>query len=424
MNLYSLKRHGAYRTKTVKTAIIGGETDYCAERFGYKKEKKGISATKYYEQVTPLTQYPNVIFAEHLPAFNYCVFSASNGDMAAWYSENSPALRKMVIITNSYPVLFSDIVNTTNMYIAVSGSCMAKISPAGIAVRVNNQVRLIHAVFHCGRVFASDYYDRFMVRWSGDSFSDWKELPGRAGNLRLYNGLGKVLNLFEIGEKIAVVREYGVTVISVLGDCRHIRVEPGDCYRLPKVYENGSAICRGQIYIYTMDGMYVFNGSSVFKAPFEDIFLPYVLEKPKVVGERFLYYMARLGEEKCLFEYDVETGSGAPFAKGAQCPFFIDGKGYCFNGSVLCRLTQNEDEPDRVWVSRPFDFNTSAPKTLKSVTVAGDGGVVLEIDCDGRKLVAEGTGKTVFCARGEKFVFKVKGNCVITELTAEWEVGE
>ncbi|MDE7084287.1 MAG: hypothetical protein K2O81_03495 [Clostridia bacterium] len=415
------KRHGGFNTQTVETVILGGKTDYCAERFGYKRETNGILPALAITPVEPSIKFNYVVFAEYLPLCGLSIFTSRYGQFSEWKSGDT-GVKTVGVITHYYPVVHPTIIDGEKKYAVMSSNYLLTISQSGAAQPSQLYAKLYTSIMHCGRIFGCDLDDRYKIKWSGYGVNEWVEDPDGAGYVRLNMRLGKALNLFSMNEKVVVVREYGITVISTLGDFRHMRIASDDTLRLPPVYDNSSAICRGLLWIYTHGGMYVFDGKTISAAPFDETMSDYVLEKPKVADDRYIYYTATRGDGKCLFVYDTETGDCTPFANGCQCQFFTPDGAYCFNDTVLCSLSENIDDSDRKWISKPVDLGTGKTKTLKSLLVEGSGKPVVEIDCDGRVLQADGVGETKFSECGRSFIFKVTGNGAVTRLAAEWEV--
>ncbi len=417
----AVKRHGGFKTERLETEIIGGKTDFCAERFGYKRDKNGILPALSASAVSPVVRFGYASFAEYLPLSGLTLISSKYGQLVKWTGGDS-AVTTVGVIATYYPSVHCGIIDGETKYAVISSNYLIKVTLDGNVTSQELYARLYSSVSHCGRIFGCDVNDRYKIRWSGYAVNEWVEDPDKAGYVRLKTQLGKALNLFSFDEKVVIVREYGITLLSTLGDFRHMRISPCDTLRLPLVYDNSSAICRGQLWIYTHGGMYVFDGKTVTRAPFDELMTDYVLEKPKVFGDRYIYYTATRGTEKCIFVYDAETGECTPFAKDCFCQFFTPDGMYCFNGNLLCTLSEGLDDPDRKWVSKPFDLGTDRTKALKSLRVEGSGNPSVEIDCDGRKLHAYGLGETRLSECGRTFTFKVTGNCSVTRLVAEWEV--
>lgn len=418
------KEHKAYKTKTEKTVIIGGETDYCAERFGYRSDKNGITPSPVYEGLTPVRSFNNVNFATYLPEFEFAVLASSSGGVSAWNPISQSSITSLGNASSYYPKVHAYVDGGQNYYGVYSGGWLLRINANGYGKAFSLPVTIMSAAKHCGRIFGIDVNDRYKIRWSGYGVNEWDAGADKAGNLNLDIGLGKAHDLFELGEKIVIVRNYGITLLSTLGDYRHMRMNIGDKYRLPDVYENASAICGGKLWIYTKDGMYVFDGSALSKAPFDERMTGYVLQKPAILDERYIYYSATMESGvSCIFEYDTKTGACTPFARGCVCPFFVDkDNGFCFSGKNVGKLISGGDDAYRVWVSRPFTFGAGKTALLRSVTVEGSGQFKVEIDCDGRKLCVTEVGKTDFAEFAGSCTFKVTGNGAVTALTAEWEV--
>ncbi len=422
MYRHGLKEHKTFKSETKKTTVIGGEINYCAERFGYDREMNGIKPSLVNKTLSPLVSCMNSIYAEYIPYNGLVSLTTSNKQLYLWDINNKTSMRYAALVYTEYPSAFDCVVDGVNYRTIVSGSFIVKINAEGKVSTINTLIKVIEGKLHCGRIFAIDDADRYMLRWSGYAFNEWKEGVDKAGYVRLDAGLGKMLNLFVFNEKIVIVREFGITVFSTLGDFRHMRFDVCDKYRLPPVYQHSSVIFGGQLWIYTQNGMYKFDGSTISKAPFEEIMLDYVLQKPKIVDDRYFYYSATKGDGKCLFVYDTVTGAGSPFAKNCHNFFTTPDGLYAFSGNYIAGLLPDQNDANRFWISKPFTFGAGKRAALRSLTIDGSGSFTVETDCDARKLYANGAGVYNYAECGHCFTFKVTGVGSITEMTAEWEV--
>lgn len=422
MNKHALKAHKSFNSHVEKKVIIGGETDFCAERFGYIKEKSGISPALTYEIMPAIGVLEGVQFAACLATGGKAVFASTDTTLYYWLCQPIVRPASAGNITKYYPSLHSTVIDGEYYGVLVSGNKYALVNP-----RKKTQIYTIPAllgssVMHCGRLFGVDLDDEYLLKWSGYSLQDWNSGVDGAGYVKLNPGLGKILNLFVLGEKIVIVRERGITTIVTLGDSRHMRADVCDKYFLPTVYADSSVICGGKLWIYTQKGMYVFDGSSIAAAPSDGVTEGYLLSHARVADDRYVCYAASKGDERCLLIYDTQTGVGNPFGKDCYCPFFSDGKLYAFNGNNFGYLKPDAYDDTRAWVSKPFNFDEDRPAVLKSLAVEGSGNFRVETDCDGRKLYAAGAGKYRYAESAQSFTFKVTGNGSITSMTAEWEV--
>lgn len=423
MNRYALKAHRPFKSQVEKKVIIGGDTDFCAERFGYIQGIDGITPAPTYRQTTTEIALDNIYLTDCLPTGVKAFFAATDGKVYSWNYSTTAQPAVEFTLSSNYASVFSTIVSGNNYTGLVSGNKIGLISSTKGMMTYNISVYLADAVMHCGRLFGIDMSDGYMIRWSGlYTIANWSGGVDGAGYVKLNPSLGKGLNLFVLNEKIVVVREYGITTITVFGDTRHMRMDLCEKHRLPAVYSNSSAICRGKLWIFTKNGIYVYDGNTTAKAPFDRIMSDYYLMQPKVVDDRYIYYTAVIRGSKCIFMYDTETGACNPFAKGCFSPFFTESKSYAFKGRLLVALDSGYDDSDRVWISEPIIYGGNKRAVLKSLTVEGSGNFTVETDCDGRKIYASGAGRHRCAESGQKFTFKVTGTGAITSMTAEWEV--
>lgn len=421
MYRHSLKTHKTFNSQTEKKVIIGGETDFCAERFGYIQRKNGITPAPAAVQTEKQIAAKDIITTLPMPTGTKVIFCMASGLAHSWNFETGVATTETAL-TKTYPSIHSVVVDGEYYCAVVSGNKIAMFSSEKKATTMTIPVQLANSVMHCGRLFGVDATDGYLLRWSGYSLNDWTEGVDKAGYVRLNPSLGKLLNLFVLNEKIVIVREAGITTITTLGDSRHMRADICDKHALPDVYVNSSVICGGKLWIYTQKGMYVYDGSNLSQAPFDRIMSDYVLSHARVIWDRYICYTAAKGDNRCLFVYDTQTGIGNPFCKNCHSAFFGENRGLAFKDRYLCNLVEDTEDPDRVWVSVPFAYEKDKPAVLKSLTVEGSGDFTVEADCDGRKIYAVGSGKYRFSESAQSFTFKVTGEGSVTSMTAEWEV--
>lgn len=418
------KRHKDFKNQTVITQIIGGKDDYCAERFAYKRETDGISPSMAFTSLATAAPFEYFHFARYFPLCGVNVIISKYGQFAEWSAAEPAKIVTKSAMSVNYPNAFPCIYKGEYVVAVVGGYSVVRVKTDGSVENTNAIVRVTSPAMHCGRVFGVDLFDKYKVRWSGYDITDWVELGDRSGYICLTPSLGKALDVHSYGGKVVVVRDFGLTVISTLGDFRHMRTEAGDTFRLPEVYANSSAICGGKLWIYTKSGMFVFDGATLTEAPFDGIMFDYVLSKPEVVDERYIYYTATKDDKNCLFEYDTLTGAGNPFADGCRVQFFGAEGAHCFRNNSIGSLNYGLEDDKRKWISKEIDLGVTARKTLKNITVTGSGNINITVDYDGNKLRSVGAGKKPLNVRGSKFTFTVTGNCKINGLTAEWEVSK
>ncbi len=324
MYKHSYKAHKPFKSKTEKAIVLGGETDFCAERFGYRREINGISPLPCYKKLSPSVSCTNVWQADFMPFNGLAMFATSSGSLYGWDPVAKGYTKYIGMLTANWPCKHACVIDGVYYWLYVSGSWMVKVNAEGKGAPVNIIYKFTSTVMHCGRLFGIDLSDRYMVRWSGYAINDFKNGIDNAGYVQLNPGLGKLLNLFVLNDKIVILRERGITTLTTLGDARHMRMDLCDKHELNGIYENSSVICGGQLYIYTDKGMYVYDGNTLEKAPFDEIMLGYFLKEPKVIKDKypsfsfqrnpkFHFFIKSLSFDGTpLFSPNAYTGSGGP----------------------------------------------------------------------------------------------------------------
>lgn len=417
------------KTTAQSTVLLGGDEDFCAERFGYERYKKGITAGFAPKPLSDNARIQNVWFAEYLPRFGFSIVVSRSGQVYQWKTTDEGIPRPSGAFTTVRPYVVSAIKDGQYIYYVNSGQRAITISSSAIANLRPATMRntTCCGVMHCGRIYARDYDNPYTLYWTGNNVTEWEEDGQNGGHLRLDDDCGGITDIVDMGEKLALVRETGLTLISVHNDTIHMRVEPVASRRLPPVIENASAACGGALYICTKDGLYAYSGGNILRL--NDVFRAegYHVEAARQFnGNRVLFTFAEDGVaysyDKFFVEYDPAENSYTPFGKGCHTPFLIGNEYHCFNGIYISTLSKTEEDENRRWVSKPVDLGTPNAKMLKRITVEASGNPTVEIACDGRTHTFKGAGRRTVGECGHAFTFIVKGVCEVTRLTAEWEV--
>lgn len=420
------KAHAKFKSVREKIEIIGGETDFCAERYGFQCNNGGIEPSYYMQKYVPSALCYGTEYAQTLALCDgVAMYAGAESKFYVWRPRVSARPLALMSFKPGNYYFHHYVYDGKNVEIIIRDT-KATIISNDLKMQTKTLGKsLSDAVFHCGRIFGIDSTDKYVIRWSGYSIDDWTEGIDGAGYLRLDTGFGKLLNLYVLNEKIIALRESGLNVISVLGYARHMRMNVEYKFGIPTPVEGNSIILRGHLWICTAKGLYVFDGSEVKKAPFDPIMrqYEYKLGKPQASDGRYIYYTTAKGSDAYLYKYDTETGGGTLFGKGCRVYFEESGNAYCFKGNNVYQILPGGNDLDCVWTSKPFTFE-GRTRVLKSLNVEGGGDPQVEINCDGRIVNAAGTGKHCLCESGKSFTFTVAGNCSVSSMTAEWEVFE
>ncbi len=410
-------------TGTVSCALIGGEGKFCAERFGWSETAEGLVSSYAAQPVRPAASVGSAVHAQYLPALGFSVIVSKYGQYFKWNTTDFAALKNLGVVYTYLPFIFPCVIDGADAYAAVSGPKVGIITSAGMkSSSIPN--KLYRGTFHCGRVFAVDDADRFTVRWSGYSVTDWTQGIDGGGYIKLNPERGGVLDIVEYGDKLVLVRQNGLTVLNALGDARHYRVTQSEEYALPPVKVGTSVICGGQLWFYTSEGLYSYRGETPKRAELDLCGDTLEITRATAYRGRYLYLEGTLGTEKRIVEYDIQTGACAQFAKGCNMVFAAENGLYCLNGSAITELVKGGSDASRIWRSSAIDLGMPTAKTLKRITLTGEGDVTVCAYCDGRTAGTFGKGATRLCERGVSFAFEVKGNGKVTGLSAEWEVSK
>lgn len=418
---HAAAKRGTLKTKLFDTVIIGGEDNYCAERFSYSQSSDGVRASYTPMPFAPFLYVPDAILAQYLPNLDRLFAVDSSGNHYRWHPIDQDVPRKFGTLTNERTFVVGCYFNKAQAYAVFSGKQCYVAEPNG------GTRTMIDTAFHCGdwhkgRAFLRDELDPFKIVWSGRKVNNVKSdgTVYGSGYIQINPKGGPVQNIIEYGERLYLVRELAISEFVAPGDPRHFRVVTNTKFSLPKVHSDSAVICGGKLWVYTDNGIYSFNGGAV-NCEYRGECKKYTVTGAISYEERFIYYNAEKDGVKMLLEYDTEKKVLTPFAKNFFGVFWMKQGLYAFYSNVGHQFKLGVEDPDRIWVSKPINFNNDKSKTLKSISVEGDGNLNIKIVSGGVERNLTGTGEIPVNLRGKSFTFTLTGACNVYKLAAHWE---
>ena len=267
-------------------------------------------------------------------------------------------------------------------------------------------------VMHCGRLFGGNGYT---LRWSGEGgIEDGEQKLNGAGYIVLEPTRGKILNILEYGEKLVIVREFGLTLVSMFGNPEHFSVEMTgtDCDR---IFKNTAQVVFGKLLFFTESGLKSFDGSRIEVLPHRyaaDIASPTC--SAEFSGLYFLGCESKFLGRRCVLCYNPADGES----------YLVDVRADAIS-SADCVYVFGEDGLFRLCGESGFSFvaNFYADSAATLTEIHVDGTCDLEVGNGKVSRTFEGArGKIRPRLRGRTFTVKGKGLEDIKSLTACVEV--
>lgn len=425
MKIRTARESSNMRTDIVERDIIGGSSDNSQYSFGYIQADDGITAMPSPAKMVPGLKMTSPYRVERVTEPGCCLYVNKYGQFYAL----TPAGEDKSTYIAQFPMgqFFTGLVYFNNYYtMAVCGANSLYLIKNNVKYATYSMPRGFRCgCFHCGRIFARDATEPYTVRWSGVKLNDWEESPDGAGYIVLDLHYGEIKNMFELGDKVVILRKYGITVLRALGDTRNFAVDAVKGYEFSVPVENPYAVlCRGKLFFSTPECIYSFDGSKLERI------VPHRKEKlsgfanPQCYQDRYIYFECYTdkSESRYILEYDLDTGRSGLFCKDADC-FWRDEYGiHFFRENYLYSSYYGETDDDGEWLSEEYDLGTDSVKTLKSIYAEGEGPLKITVTADGISRTFEGTGEKKVMLRGRKFIFKVNGCADVRRLSAKWEV--
>lgn len=317
----------------------------------------------------------------------------------------------------SAPFLVEDYFENTGRAIVITGDrATLHWGPHTGAILPYN---LSSGAMHCGRLFAADGDNGFLLRWSGvEGVEDWKEGLTGSGYLYLDNKGGKILDILPFGAKLVLVRQNAVTLLDMQSDPEKFSVRFTDTACAGAV-KNTACVVSGKLYFFASSGLKVFDGGKISSVEFRH--LKFVASPRRCIVYDNKYFIACTSKKSgkgivvCL---DLESGESCVVRCQADSLFVKDGQVMFSDFSSFYKLTEAEDfsfETDEI------TFGTGRRKTVVGAFTDGVCDIVISNGKTSRKFIAA-SGLVRPKLRGEKFKIKVYAKSGISKINLTAEV--
>lgn len=399
--------------------LIGGDKDFCAVCFGYKKTDDGLTVCAAPSEQIVTTLTANEFFsARWYPTYGQLLMTYVSGMIMVWERKKNiwysfaelPAGKPFIAEARNeqgHPLI-----------VAVCGNGMCVYD---VTTRQKTNTTLTNSLYggvvHCGRLFAADESDGYKIVWSGLRVTDWEYGIQGSGYLLLDPDAGKIVKLVNFGDDLLCVREKGFTVLHAMADSRNFRIAPSQCAIGIRGTVCGGGLV-GRIYYFASEGgLYAFDGDKVslvygVNGLFTSCKTAYTYD------DGFVYVDCVYDGKNCLMRYDPESGDAVFFGNGCSSLFVAEGKAYCATGFDFRELSVFNEE-ERLWRSTPI--LPRQRKTLKTLWISGSGDITTSVVCGGVRRTLQGFGKFTVNAAGEDMFIEVGGHGKVTELYIELE---
>ncbi len=412
-------RTSALVSKLYDVDVIGGKADLTLRRFSFRAEDNTLVSDWAPVAVPGSFDAKDAAFSEYLPALGCVLIVNADGRVLKW-----DIAQKILFIAGTLPVgtpfLTASEENGYKTYTVYSGNKACKIKSYGNET-VNLPYTFGAGVYHCGRVFAADAADGYILRWSGLGGTDWVQSIKGGGYIRLDHAGGKIIDVKGFGDNLLCLREYSITIIHALADSRNFRISPSQKLIPVPAVKSGGAVIGGKYWFSCKDGLYSFDGNSVKKAFAVPARSQGTFGKVKSLSDGYVY-----AEFFCpnviTLRYDPQTGEYVWFGLNCSLPWKAGNDYYCVYASLIKKLERGAYDGNRRWQSESVDCGFSGMKTLRRITVEKDPGINVYLISNGKTRLITGTGEITLCDRAESFAFRITGSGSIKKLSARLEV--
>ncbi len=268
---------------------------------------------------------------------------------------------------------------------------------------------------------------------------DFEEREGEGGHLDLPDAKGKISAMLVRNGEIAIVREYGLQMLSAPGDPEKFFLQDLPSF-FGRIYAGTACAENGKLYFLTDRGACVYDGET---QSFYPEFSRFLADEPQTGasaaacgGEVVFTFLVRTGGEVrpavgvfredggggCLLPADAHAAAVVRTERGPRAAFLSDGRIFCVaeKGEVV-------SEGFGYWQSGVFSPFAGGECLLEEMCVRAEGSVSLSVSSEfgSRRLCACGTGRMKRirpALRGSAFVFvfETEGRAAVFSLSASF----
>lgn len=413
------------KTKTVKLKLLGGDGGYTAHCVGYRAGADCIAPSRGFAEYNGQAVIKNLESVSYYENIGSGLALASTGQIYRWTDTPSGAPFSYAgLVGTYYHSAFECFYDGAPAVAVVSGT---RITFVTAEKYYNKQLpyNLKGACLHMGRVFATDIFENYSIRWSGTDILDWAQSADGSGYIKLNPERGKIYRTLSFGNDLVVFREFGFDVIKAFGDPRHFAVVHQGCKNVTeRLREDTCVVCGDKIYCCSESAIYCFDGEKTEAVKLPDYMRAKDFCAGKSHGGRYVFYYctAVFSGEEYQLEMDVQNGTFAFFASGKKFLWGKDGLLRAWKDDTVYIESYDACNAVCVWRSKAIDLGKAGVKTLKKIYVDKTDGAEVTVNADGVSRSFVGNGEITVAMSGRNFTFEVVGGGRVNTLEAEWEV--
>jgi len=408
-------------TTLADVQVIGGNADVTKRRFAFSVKDNGLCSDIAPVKLSKSYMAYNLVYCRYFPSIGCSLLVNKYGNV---YRLNltDGALKMTGSIGACTPIAVPAVEDGVNYVYLIGKTAAGKIS-ADTNSTIKPDGKFTCGVYHCGRVFGASADNKYTLRWSGFSITDWTDGISGSGSITLDGVGGEILDVAELGDKLLLLRQGGVTLLNALADSRNFRIAPsGKLVRVDNV-NSGGATEGGRYWFSCKDGLYSFDGENVERVVASPQGALFGLVRAAGDGNIYAEYKTA-DAVSVLLRYRPADKAYMYFGKACSIPWLVNGTYYCSNSSTIKSLDYGAEYSSRQWTSEKITLGTAAKKTLKAITVDKDDGISLSVTCGGKTHSISGSGMVCVGLRAEDFTFTVAGYGDIRSLVAHFEVAK
>lgn len=411
----------SYAARREEITLVGGGVNRCAYSRNYTAGKDGLRIGYNIHTPSGYSFCPSdVTAAYHSDCDDYVYLIAESGIYAG---KDSPESERQLVSVCSGQItepFFVESLYGSKMAAVVFGGAYRYVCKSGVVTTIQTDSEYVTGAFHAGRVFAVKSGEPLVIYWSAQGAFKWGQGIHDGGNLTLTGKGGGIVRLISLGDKLLIMRRFGITVVRAYGDAQFFKAEPTHTYLVADgIIGATCAVCGGKVYFCTSSGAYYYDGDSVKRAELPNGEIPLSPKSGASFGGTYFISCADGERDNAVYAYDTVEGTGC-YLDAAADAFWTGYSVYAVGEGKIVRIEKSE-KGTGIWRSETLYFDK--PRFVKEVVAEGDAAVSATVYTDYGSSSFTG-GKILLNCAVKSLSVEIEGDCALKSVRVVTEVAD
>lgn len=418
----SIKASSVATNERVRVDFLSLGEDCVEDSYGYYYDGGKILCMIGYTQYKFRFHVYNAVKMIYNSFLDRVLFLCSDGTVLVWGDSRNEKITLAGVAGK--PQYFLDCYYDDNYYPALlCGNKLYIFNDDGTIETRNHITNTYCCAYHHGRIFDVILGDEYEFCWTVQGMTSYEaDDIGKGGFMCVPKGAGPIKRLYSLGDRIVILRDFGINVMRGLADTRNFSLEPNTVMLSEKLIEN-TAHCTGKkVWFCTQNFLYCFDGTTLTQTEHGYGGDGKSVTCLDVIDERYVYLSVNDGTDCYLLKYDPITGKFIKFAKSSMFICKTPRGLFTLDSTFTLETLKKKAKYGNLMKFKTIDFGNEKYKTLKSIRLKAEQNVKLNVaikDAEYSFVPGEYNNLNI---TARSFDFSLAGSGDVSGLEAVWEV--